>query len=309
MKNEKYLKTSIIINIILRFGFICFALESLFNCIYLTIKGKSILNVLKNQEIVKIDERYERKVGLYLTITQIVVNIIINLTYFIILSEDINENRSVFEIIILSTTLYLASNLNSNTISLFAYKCFIISYQIQNIHKFNTKPNLNIIFYKMNIISESVKQFDNLFSCYNFIMLSIYSIICISSICALSLNIYDSIPYEVTNCIVVFVRILSICLISDMIPKSVNKFIDNLNSYRIKTTNTYNLTIDDKLVLNEIKDYENYIYLTLFNIFKLNTNTFISCLSLIITYSIVLIQTTQPTMKCACSNIINCTNN
>ena len=87
--------------------------------------------------------------------------------------------------------------------------------------------------------------------------------------------------------------ILCLCLTSDIITKSFNKFINNLDDYLFKHSNSLHLTTNDKLVLINIKSYKNKFCLNAMNLFKVNTNTFISCLALIISYSVVLIQTTQ----------------
>ena len=89
--------------------------------------------------------------------------------------------------------------------------------------------------------------------------------------------------------------LLLLCLISDLIPKSFRKLIDNLEEFYSNQTNIDSNSISNRIILLQITKYKNKICFSAMNLFKVNTNTFISCLALIISYSVVIIQTTQST--------------
>ena len=81
-----------------------------------------------------------------------------------------------------------------------------------------------------------------------------------------------------------------ICLSSTIIQESYVKLLDTLDDMYCKTNA---VQTNDEILLLKIEKFSHKISLTAMNLFNVNTNTFLSCLSLIIGYSVILIQTTQ----------------
>ncbi len=81
-------------------------------------------------------------------------------------------------------------------------------------------------------------------------------------------------------------------MICDIIPKNFDEFCDKLEE------KISEFTFDNQMdylyqysLLTKIKAFKQDIGFTAFNLFKVSTNTIISCLALILSYSVILIQT------------------
>jgi hypothetical protein len=79
----------------------------------------------------------------------------------------------------------------------------------------------------------------------------------------------------------------STCLICDIIPKNFKIFCDNLREFLSQGAFTNQMDyIYQQSLLNEINAIKQDI-----GLFKVNTHTIISCLTFILSYSVILIQT------------------
>jgi hypothetical protein len=86
--------------------------------------------------------------------------------------------------------------------------------------------------------------------------------------------------------------LISTCLVCDIIPKSFKKFCDKLEeslSEKVCTNQMY--YIYRQTLLTKINAIKQDIGFTAFDLFKVNKNTIISCFALILSYSVLLIQT------------------
>jgi hypothetical protein len=88
--------------------------------------------------------------------------------------------------------------------------------------------------------------------------------------------------------------LISTCLICDIIPKNFNKFCDKLEESLSESffTNKLDYLYQNSL-LTKINAIKQDIGFTAFNLFKVNTNTIISCLAFILSYAVILIQTSN----------------
>ena len=151
-------------------GFICFISQTLLNTIFLFLRGKYILDNLKAEQIVKIDKRYEKRVGIYIIVIKIVISIMQCIVC--IFYEGVQEFFQMDYITILYQLflLFVSSNTRLHVISLIAYKCLIVSKQIQNIIGYEHRIrnigiktlNMRTIYQIVNKIYKSFKCFDRL---------------------------------------------------------------------------------------------------------------------------------------------------
>ena len=286
---------SFIIDFVLNFSYICYTIQTIFNVIFLMFKSNAILNHLKIQTNIMINDRSERKIGLYITITQFIVSLVSCLLSLIFIKIHHNhfDMAKVYPMWVLFITLFTTYNYNYTIISLIAYKFIVISRHLENSFVLNSSLNINSIHQNIHEIYNSVKEFDNYVSIYLLFNLIIHSFDCISGICILALGINTVIILTLFSAIYSFLFLLFSCLISDMISKSLRKLINRIEIIFINQNNIDFNSLYNRIILNQIEKYENNICLSAMNLFNVNTKTFISCLALIISYSVVLIQTTQ----------------
>jgi hypothetical protein len=89
--------------------------------------------------------------------------------------------------------------------------------------------------------------------------------------------------------------IITLCLSCDIIPQSFNKFCDLLEKNVTKNSSAYQLLdqMNQNILLMKINSIKHEIGFTASHLFKISTNTIISCLALILSYSVILIQTSN----------------
>jgi hypothetical protein len=81
-------------------------------------------------------------------------------------------------------------------------------------------------------------------------------------------------------------------LTCNIIPKNFKKFCDKFEESICESTFTNQLDyLYQYSLVTKINAIKQDIGFTAFNLFKVNTNTIISCLALILSYSVILIQT------------------
>ena len=276
-------------------GYTCYTTQILFNSIFLFMRGKNILDNLKSDQILKIDKRYERRIGIYMTGIKFLFAIIDSIHCFLYLfdyKEIIQMNYKY--IIYYLFLIFVSSNTRIYVLSLIAYKCLIVSKQLQNIQRIidmNQTLNIRNVYHLMHKLYKSVEQFDRLVSTYILFTIFVSISMAITDLCVFVLGFdtdwYNSI-LSVTESIVF---LLTLCYFANIIPKSYRMFLDSLDDMYCKS---YSMQTNDEILLIKIEKFSHKISLTAMNLFNVNTNTFLLCLSLIISYSVILIQTTQP---------------
>ena len=286
-------KTSSCLPIILfSVGLFSYTIQSLIIGLFLLIRGQKILDVINEIEIIKANSKVERKTGLSLVVAKIIIfSFIISILVFFNLNyykpNDI-QGKLYFSLIF--TCYFLTMNTHCNILVLLFYKSILISKQIKTYLKAN---ELSLVFDILSRLHLLVKRLDSLIGLYNLFVLLINTIICISSLCMLAIAPGANPANNLWQMLSSFIMISMHCLVYDMIPKRMSQFLSDLKD-RFKELNE-NKSISEQQLnhiiimrLNEMKDE---MCFTAFNLFKLNANTLLSCIALIISYSIVIIQT------------------
>ena len=96
-ENKQVVNLSTLNVLIFSFNQIIYSIKSFINCYYLSVRGKTILLHMRNEFSESIDKKYERKVGLYITLIQMILNILILLSIFL---------SGIIKIFIFILTLY-----------------------------------------------------------------------------------------------------------------------------------------------------------------------------------------------------------
>jgi hypothetical protein len=86
-----------------------------------------------------------------------------------------------------------------------------------------------------------------------------------------------------------------LCLSCDIIPKNFEKFCYKLEKHVSENSKENDILVqmNQNILLMKINTIKHEIGFTASNLFKINTNTIISILALILSYSVLLIQTSN----------------
>jgi hypothetical protein len=257
------------------------------------IKGNKILNLMRSQALDYIDYRIEKKIGFIIALAQFLICFFIELFInFLFNGFSIGSNSFDLKNFFRSTFMYfLIFNSQSIIISLIAYQSHIVSKKLSIVSKdfLHSKQNIHQIVCKINGF---LNKLDELISLSVLIIISLNTTICISYLCMFAINPKKFSIISIASILESLTLLISTCLTCDIIPKDFKKFCNKFEESLSESP--FNNQLDylyQYSLLTKINAIKQDIGFTAFNLFKVSTNTIISCLALIISYSVILIQT------------------
>ncbi len=286
-----------VIFIVLFLGSSAFFIQGFILNILLLFRGRKILDLMKSQTLVYIEDKSEKKIGFFVTSIQFLYSFMTQLLSAFFFYDIIIKSFGPFSIKPFLHDLiffFLIFNSQTTIIALIAYQSYIVSKQLTNISNNFSHSNLQDIYQFVCKTDKFIKKLDELISIFIFLAITITTTICLSFLCMLAIDpkkyLFICIPTLLEN----FTLLICTCLICDIIPKNFNKFYDKLEESLSESffTNKLDYLYQNSL-LTKINAIKQEIGFTAFNLFKVNTNTIISCLAFILSYSIILIQTSN----------------
>jgi hypothetical protein len=257
------------------------------------INGNQILNLMRSQALDYIDYRIEKKIGFIIALAQFLICFFIELFisffyYGFFIGSHSFDLKDFFQITFI---YFIIFNSQSIIISLIAYQSHIVSKKLSIISKdfLHSKQSIHQIVCKTNSL---IIKFDELISLSVLIIISLNTTICISYLCMFAIDPKKFTFVSIASIIESLTLLISTCLVCDIIPKSFKKFCDKLEeslSEKVCTNQMY--YIYRQTLLTKINAIKQDIGFTAFDLFKVNKNTIISCFALILSYSVLLIQT------------------
>jgi hypothetical protein len=288
---------SIVIFVVMTLGLSGFFIEAFILNTLLVIRGKKILDLMKSQTFEYIENRSEKKIGFFIALIQFLV--VFSIQLFICLfyyNIAINSFRPLNIKAFLSNTILFALLFNSQTIiiSLIAYQSYIVSTQLSNISNNFSQSNLQNIYQFICKTNSFIKKLDQLISIFIFAQITINTTICMSFLCTLAIDPKKYLVSGISSILESLTLLISTCLICDIIPKSFKKFYDNLQEFLSQKVFINQLDyLCQHSLLNEINVIKQDIGFTAIGLFKVSTNTIISCLAFVLSYLVILLQTSN----------------
>ncbi len=284
---------SIVIFVVFISGSIGYHIQAFILNIIIMIKGNKILNLMRSQALDYIDYRIEKKIGFIIALAQFLICFFIELFInFLFNGFSIGSNSFDLKNFFRSTFMYfLIFNSQSIIISLIAYQSHIVSKKLSIVSKdfLHSKQNIHQIVCKINGF---LNKLDELISLSVLIIISLNTTICISYLCMFAINPKKFSIISIASILESLTLLISTCLTCDIIPKDFKKFCNKFEESLSESP--FNNQLDylyQYSLLTKINAIKQDIGFTAFNLFKVSTNTIISCLALIISYSVILIQT------------------
>ena len=270
-------------------GVISYTSQTAITCLFLIIFGSKLMENVVNDGIDRLLIAYEKKIGFSIIMIQIMIGMIF-LASSLYANKDFYDKSPSYQLV-LGTYLYCISlNTCLSALSLIAYKCVIVRQELTHILDLYFEQNLGLIFNSVHKILKSVKHFDNYISIYILISLFINMITIIAALCHIATNHRVRVTQSVCSLGFCFLQLLILCLICDIIPKSLRKLI-----YRIEDEKTSkgfdSYKLNDRQIIIHLKSLIPEMGFTAFGLFQINANTFLSCLAFIVSYSVIIIQT------------------
>ena len=283
IQNNTKKSESILVQVLFKFGIFSYNFQTLFICLFQIIFGSKLLNNLNT-----IDVKIEANIGKLLVITQIVV-IVLTIAPVLCTLKSFFPNMGFKDIIFQTLLNFFVINAMTSIMALTAFKCLTVKQQLKRVFQMNVSNDLEIVYKYVHKIHISIKDFDNYISIYLFVSLFANLMISVSSICHLALN--PNLRFIQTLLTIMFglSQIFILCLICNVIPKSLRKLIDRIEENISKGFDSYKP--NDRQIIIHLKSLIPEMGFTAFGLFQINANTFLSCLALIVSYSVIIIQT------------------
>lgn len=243
--------------------------------VYMLIFGGKMVDILYKQNHLVLDTKMERKLSTIIIIVVIIYSVIgAIINTYSALSHFRSGNP-----LLLVIPMYLSTSTQVALLSFLAYKSFLIKHYLVQNSNFNLFSIYNVVFN----IDSSIKKLDKFISVNIMVILMFNEIFCVSSICQLAFDFKSTI---IDSCVFMFHGLTSLavlCFCCNLIPSSLSKVLD----YHESKINVH----ADRLIIIQLRQLCDRIGFTAFGLFRVNANTFLSSLGLIITYSVIIIQT------------------
>ena len=252
---------------------------------------KKIFQLLNDQDI-SISYHRERKIGLTLIICQISVLLTIEaifpLTTLIVQGVD---RFDLFENLIVFVTYTIVENFQATMLTLLAYQCCVIEEKLRELtENFTSLNQFTTISQQILKIQYSVKRFDLMTTQLTFFTLMVNSVNCVSNVALVyhdGLQIHDFVIGGIVECIF---EIFIVCYLSNKMCFGMTKLMNKFEMLELGHPQHF---IDHCLIMR-IYAMRDELCLSAMNLYEINIKTFISIMSFIVTFSVIIIQTNFP---------------
>ena len=278
-------------------GFVGFSVLAIYSCIFYMIKGNQIVDILKRDQLKNVSNKFEKRMALSIIFIQMLYSLSVELILTIAIDSHYNglstqiSFSSIIRIIRDIICYFLAYNSHLTIISLIAYKSYIVSNELKNFKiNIKSKKNIELMFEFIQNTQKSVKSFDKIINNCIFVTLIITSLNCLS----LSTIVINPIKflYIALGTLLESLSVLwMLCYVCDIIPKSFREFIYRLNDQFLEMYSISSEFNEYCLIINRIKEMKDEMCFTIFNQYVVNIKTFISCIAVITSYVVIIIQT------------------
>jgi hypothetical protein len=263
------------------------------------IRGNKIVLLLRSQTLEYVDDKSEKKIGFNIAVKQFLfgflLQILINLLFHGYYSIEYKTRIDIKEFLKSLIHYFLIFNSQTTITAIIAYQSHIVSHQLNRILNSILCSDIQNVYRFVSETNDFIKKLDALISPLILISLFFSVNICIAFFCMFAIDPKNYLILSIGSIIVSLSLMISNCLTCDKIPKEFEKFFDKLeNSVTKSKLNSQLLTqLYEHSLLSKANAIGLKIGFTACNLYKISTNTIISCLALILSYSVVLIQTSN----------------
>ena len=274
-------------------GHIANAIELLFVFFVCLIRGKTILQFMNSQCNIEVSK--EKKIAFKVILIQMAIMVfytlltpIINLTKASILGTNYNAE---FDIIV-SFIFFIINNCKMTLLSLIAYQTryYEQAFEVIKIN-FSSLSKFTEIYGQILHLMKSAKLFNTFINKYLFITIAANSITCVSLISIAYHNSFTKVDYEITGVIICLINLMLICWYCNKVTASYEKILATFEDFELNNSDNHIRYSIDYCQINRMYYLEDKLSLMALGLYGINMKTFVSIISLIMTFSVILIQT------------------
>ena len=281
---------SLIVFIIYIIDYLGYAIAIFYLVILFFFRGGNILKFLFEQKIT-IDNCDEKKLSIIILILQILSPFILEglfpistLIFSGTENFDVKENMKMYAIFL------VVENVEISFLALIAYYCLCMRKMISQIKgKFNSLGQFRRMTKQLLAIHRSVKQFDVYINFFMFIVIFHCSLGVTANIVIFYFDLGKKHGDATASIVVDTAMIFIVCYLSDLIPNSYKMIFDKFEQME----ENHQGQLHQFSQYNRLYSMRQELNFTAFNLYRINIKTFMSIISLIISFSVVLIQTSK----------------
>jgi hypothetical protein len=252
------------------------------------IRGNKFVELFKAQSLEFIDSQNERKIGFCFAFIHFTL-FFVSKTIFAVLEFIYSTEGFIVSEFFIHLILHFSVMINvSSIISLIAYESKIISKQIDNFSASFSLKSLPQVYRFICKTNKFVKKFDSLISFVIFINIFNSSIICVAYLCLIAVQFNNNVLLSIISLTENSLLIMILCYSCDIIPKRINHFLEEIQEL-LSTSKNFSFSID--LIQIKMNFILEDIGFTALGLIKINSKTIISVFAVILSYSVVIIQT------------------
>ncbi len=288
--NEIRLNKSVVLFITSRISTALYFIQLyLSNFIFLIIGGK-LIKLLRQISISLEGDVEENQIGIWVTFAQISFSLFCLVFTLIIVGLNTKKTTFQFEDILLILTYFTLLINQSSFLAIIAFDSKLIEKYLKNIIRGKTVIRLPQIHQKLCKIKEHVKHLDDLICFQIFMMICMSIAMEINLICILSIDFNKAFSNAIIGIMNAFLMLIMLCYVCNILPKSIAQFYDFMEKIITQSNQTNQFSTHYILLLLNMKQE---IGFTALGLVKIRASTFLSILALIISYTVILIQTSE----------------
>ena len=176
-------------------------------------------------------------------------------------------------------------------ISIMAYFCYVTQQRLADLqNNFTSLQLLPNIFKELLVIQRNVKIFVQFYNKYLFLIIILYSFQCVSSLTILYFDRFKTMFGPISAVFESLSLIFIYCYLSDKVDKAYLTIINKYEQLQSKMSDSQ-LDQFNHCLVSRLYSLRDDMCFTAFNLYPINMKTFMSILSTIVTFTVILIQT------------------
>ena len=262
-------------------------------CFFMNIfKGKAILIVIVEQDL-HIDSRIEKRIAKKIIMVQLFLCLLVQFGYSsgCLFSYSYPCHISYFKLFLDYMDSVFNKNIHFVLFSIIAYQCYVVEQRFKEITaNFKCLSQFKCLSREIFMISNLIKRFNSYINSYLLTIFLFYFFAGINNVTVFYFDRGKSIRAATIGTVEGFLLMFIFCVTCNKIEKGYEIFLDKLETLHEQNFNCGEYFVDYSLI-NRLYLLKDDMCLTAFNLFKIDTKTFMSFVSLIITFAVILIQT------------------
>ena len=292
--------TSALVFLLYQMGNIGYVLTVMYCFILLLLRGRKMLALLQGQQF-RPEPKTERWIGIKTLIIQIGLTCTVEMVIFPLLRyfKDGHPFSNLGKVGY--TIMYtFILNIKMCLIALMMYQSYSIEAELRYMTKnFTSLKQLNAIYDEVLQIQRTMKKFNKFINHFIGMSITFGSICTITYVNLLYFDTIRKIDFSIGGMSECLSLIFIICYFSNKPNHNYNKLLDKFEKLELKNTKagTIDKVVIDFSIVNRMYSIREDLCFTALGLYKIDIKTFLSIISIIITFAVILIQTNDQVIK------------